>query len=134
MDEPNEILAAVQALAEQHLNRIIQATEMDEGEWERTFDPIDNPRHDCCMAFDPHEEEDLAFLRTVDPRQIWTEIDHEDRYAILPGVHRVNRISYFVTRVPWRDDQADLIVLSPPLEEDDEWEDEDDEDEDDDEE
>jgi len=57
-------------------------------------------------AFGP----DLELVHQVDPDHVWTVVDGDAGHDqwIVPGVHRVNRICYLVTRKPHH--ELDLSV------------------------
>ena len=46
----------------------------------------------------------LEEVRQQDPHQIWTLIGDEDGDAIKAGFHMYNRLNYFITELPWEDD------------------------------
>jgi hypothetical protein len=53
-----------------------------------------------CL-FETHGEE-LAFVRSQDPRCVWTLVDGDDSpdQYLLSGYHLVNRVGYLVSTVP----------------------------------
>jgi len=54
--------------------------------------------------------EELAFVRSQDPRTIWTFVDGDDgNQYVMSGYHLVNRIGYVVSTIPFPDD-ADIEV------------------------
>ena len=44
--------------------------------------------------------EELAFIRSQDPRYVWTFMDGDDAQYVASGIHFVNRIGYLVSTVP----------------------------------
>ena len=57
--------------------------------------------------------QELAFVRSQDPRTIWTLVDGDDgNQYLLSGFHFVNRIGYLVSTVPFPED-ADILVPIP---------------------
>lgn len=44
--------------------------------------------------------EELAFVRSQNPRTVWTFIDGDDAQYVLSGFHLVNRIGYLISPVP----------------------------------
>jgi hypothetical protein len=47
--------------------------------------------------------EDFNFIKTVEPRRVWTLIVEENDAFIESGYRWVNRLSYFITEVPWEE-------------------------------
>jgi hypothetical protein len=57
--------------------------------------------------------QELAFVRSQNPRTIWTLVDGDDgSQFLLSGFHVVNRIGYLVSTVPFPED-ADILVPIP---------------------
>ena len=57
--------------------------------------------------------QELAFVRSQNPRTIWTLVDGDDgSQFLLSGFHIVNRIGYLVSTVPFPED-ADILVSIP---------------------
>ncbi len=80
-------------------------------EWEAKFKPKDNhlvPSNG--KMFETYGEE-LEYLKTVDPKYIWTYVDGDMSSLLLAGYHYVNRLGYYVTEVPW-DNEYDSCLLS----------------------
>lgn len=50
--------------------------------------------------------EELAFVRSRDPRTIWTLVDggDDDNQYVISGFHLVNRIGYLISTVPFPED------------------------------
>ncbi len=54
--------------------------------------------------------EELDFVRSQDPRTIWTLVDGDDgNQYVISGYHFVNRIGYLISTVPIPED-ADIEV------------------------
>jgi hypothetical protein len=55
--------------------------------------------------------EELEFVRSQDPRSIWTLVDggDDDNQYVISGYHLVNRIGYLISTVPFPED-ADIEV------------------------
>lgn len=61
--------------------------------------------------FDWDDPADAAILNAANPRCIWTWVDGaEDEVIIVAGARRVNRIGYYVTEVPWADEQQQCVI------------------------
>ena len=73
--------------------------------WEEIFKPIksmfdENASWDGIM-FETYDDED-AFVRKQEPTTIWTYVDSDNGTSLVNGYQYVNRIGYFVTEVPFR--------------------------------
>lgn len=86
--------------------------------WATTFKPVDN-HLDTNAAYDGKMFEtygdELEFLKTIDPRRIWTLRDEDGGSIITTGFGWVNRMGYFITEQPWTDDDL-YIQLSQSVE------------------
>jgi hypothetical protein len=57
--------------------------------------------------------EELAFVRSQDPRTIWTLVDgDDDNQYVLSGYHLVNRIGYLISTIRFPE-EADILVPIP---------------------
>jgi len=75
--------------------------------WEDKYRPIKNPVSGD-QKFETYGEE-LDFVRSQDPRCIWTLVDGDDgNLYITSGYHLVNRINYFVTETPFEGEFMDV--------------------------
>jgi len=78
--------------------------------WLKKFKPVlnhidKNAAGDSCM-FETYGKE-VAFVKKQDHHKIWTLIsisNYRNSY-ITPGWHHANRIGYFITEIPWTDEQ-----------------------------
>lgn len=70
------------------------------------YNPLPNPLEPDTDMLDP-EQIDLALEADEDFRA-WTMIEGANKIYIVPGVHYINRIGYYVTEKPWTDEY--LIV------------------------
>jgi hypothetical protein len=76
--------------------------------WEETFKPIKNHlvKYDQ-LTFETYDEE-YEFVKTQDPKHIWTEVDGDEGTYIVAGLHWVNRIHYYITENPWEDEYTEV--------------------------
>jgi hypothetical protein len=80
--------------------------------WADKFKPIKNH-----LVIDPDEEmfetygDELEFVRNYDAKHIWTNIQGDESDLIVAGYHYVNRLGYYITEVPW-EDEDDYALLS----------------------
>lgn len=93
--------------------------EISEDEWFEKYKPIKNSI-DTNASFDGHMFEtygdELEFVKSQDPNRIWTYGDGDNGSTFIwSGYHIVNRIGYFITEVPFENDdeiQVPIEVLS----------------------
>jgi hypothetical protein len=82
-------------------------------EWEAKFKPIKNhfrdPQHEE-IAFETYGEE-YEFVKAQDPRYVWTNIQGDYSDLIVAGWAFVNRLQYYITEVPW-ENEDDYVLLS----------------------
>jgi len=76
-------------------------------EWEEKYKPIknhldENTSFDGC-AFETYDEE-VEFVQTQNPYNIWTLVNAEDESYVVPGFCWVNRELYFVTEKPFTEE------------------------------
>jgi hypothetical protein len=71
------------------------------------YNPIKNHINEDASfegtSFETYDEE-LEFIQSQNPYNIWTLVCAEDEYYIVPGFCWVNRESYFVTEKPFTDE------------------------------
>lgn len=88
--------------------------ELDYFDWCEQYKPVrntidSNPSFDGCM-FETYGAEYEA-VKAADPACVWTYIDGDDGGTyIVNGWHYVNRIGYFITKLPFDDSNADYQV------------------------
>lgn len=84
-----------------------QSTRILERTFWNKFKPIKNKINgdeswEGCM-FETYGKAE-EFVRAQPANKIWTLLDCEGRLIITTGWHFVNRLGYFVTKVPWEHD------------------------------
>ena len=76
-------------------------------EWMDKYNPIKN-HIDKDTSFDGTSfetyDEELEFVQSQNPYNIWTLVYAEDEYYIVPGFRWVNRENYFVTEKPFTEE------------------------------
>lgn len=79
--------------------------------WVDKYKPIKNtivPTND--VMFETYGDE-WEFIKSQDPRYVWTNVQGDMSDIIVAGVAYVNRLSYYVTEVPW-EDENDYVLVS----------------------
>lgn len=85
--------------AEQTMSRIIT-----EDEWDHTYYPIsDSPLNTWG--------EDLRLVRLTPKNNVWTLIEVDDQLLIVNGMHMVNRIGYYLTHLPWENEEVIVVKV-----------------------
>jgi hypothetical protein len=80
--------------------------------WEEKFKPIHNH-----MVADPDQQmfetygEEVDFVCAQDNNKVWTWIQGDMSDLIVAGYHYVNRLGYYITEVPW-ENEDDYVLLS----------------------
>ena len=76
-------------------------------EWMNKYNPIKNHIDEGTSfggtSFETYDEE-LEFVQSQNPYNIWTLVCAEDEYYVVPGFRWVNRENYFVTEKPFTDE------------------------------
>ncbi len=76
-------------------------------DWVEKYNPIKNHiDKDTSFqgtSFETYDEE-LEFVQSQNPYNIWTLVCAEDEYYVVPGFRWVNRENYFVTEKPFTDE------------------------------
>ncbi len=89
--------------------------EISEDEWFEKYKPIQNhivgnASFDGCM-FETYGDEEV-FVKAQDPHYIWTYGDGDNGGTFIwSGYHIVNRIGYFITEVPFENDDEIQITI-----------------------
>jgi uncharacterized protein (DUF983 family) len=96
-------------------------SEMDMGDWETKYKPISNHLEpnasfscgECGegMMFETYGKE-YEFVTSQPDNCIWTYLDGDEGSYIVQGWHFVNRIGYFITSVPFTDEDDIWVTVS----------------------
>lgn len=80
--------------------------------WEEKYKPIKNhfrdPQHEEII-FETYGEE-WEFVQKQDPRYVWTNIQGEMSDLIVAGFAFVNRLHYYITEIPWTDEDETVLI------------------------
>ena len=89
---------------------------MNVKEWETKYKPTINKFDSNAswqddngngIMFETYDIE-LEWVRTQPNENVWTYMHGDEGYWLTAGYHVVNRIGYFVTEVPW--DNQDIVI------------------------
>jgi hypothetical protein len=81
--------------------------------WEDKFKPINNhfrPADHDEQMFETYGEE-VDFVANYDNKYVWTYLQGDMSDLIVAGYHYVNRLGYYISSVPW-EDEDDYALLS----------------------
>jgi len=84
--------------------------EITESEWSDKYKPMTNHLTNDGISYETYGDE-LEYILLQDDRHVWTEMDGDDGVYIVNGYHLVNRISYYLTNVPWQDGEHIEICI-----------------------
>jgi hypothetical protein len=80
--------------------------------WEEKFKPIKNH-----LVNDPDQQmfetygKEVEYVANYDPKYVWTYLQGDMSDLVVAGYHYVNRLGYYITEVPW-EDEDDYALLS----------------------
>lgn len=78
--------------------------------WAEKYKPKKNHfRSDGEYAFETYGDE-VAYIKSLDPKYVWTWIDGDMSSLLIAGVAFVNRLSYYVCEVPWTDEDEYALL------------------------
>jgi len=84
--------------------------------WEEKFKPIKNHfRNDPDETMFETYGEEWEFIKSQDPRYVWTNIQGDYSDLIVAGVAYVNRLHYYITEIPW-ENEDDYCLVSVEVE------------------
>jgi hypothetical protein len=84
--------------------------------FEEKYKPIKNH-----LSSDPDEVmfetygEEVDYVILQDNKNVWTYVDGDESSLLVAGYHYVNRLGYYITEVPWTDEN-EYVLLSEELE------------------
>ena len=78
--------------------------------WAEKYKPVKNHfKNSGEYAYDTYGEE-VEYIKTVDPKYVWTWVQGDMSDLIITGMAFVNRLSYYVTEVPWTDEDEYALL------------------------
>jgi hypothetical protein len=80
---------------------LLKIADMDR--WIEMYEPVNvhDDEHESIM-FETFGA-DLDRIKATPVHNVWTWVDTDDGSVIIEGYHIVDRIGYFITKVPWVD-------------------------------
>jgi len=73
-------------------------------EWIEKYKPVTDS--DGSPRFFETYGEEFEFVKSHDFHFIWTETESEGQSWLRLGYHKVNRMGYYITTVPWTEDDG----------------------------
>lgn len=79
--------------------------------WAEKYKPIPNKfsKQPDELMYETYGEE-VEFVQKADNRYIWTYVDSDMCSLLLAGYHYVNRLGYYITEVPWTDEDTTVLL------------------------
>ena len=74
-------------------------------EWENDYCPVRNGNEDDPFngfMFETYGA-DMLLVNSMDENRVWTAVDSDGKIFIIPGLHKVNRVGYFITKLTFED-------------------------------
>ena len=53
---------------------------------------------------------ELEYVQSLDPRYVWTSVQGDMCDLIVAGYAYVNRLCYYVTEIPWEDEDEYVLI------------------------
>jgi hypothetical protein len=80
--------------------------------WADKYKPITNKfsKQPDDIIFETYGEE-VEFVQAQDPRYVWTNVQGDECDLIVAGYAYVNRLSYYITEIPWENEE-DYVLIS----------------------
>jgi hypothetical protein len=107
------LLSISPTMSEDEPSAEVKTTIITGYEWEGKYQPITN-------HFDPDTSwngtvfetygEELDFVMAQDPNLVWTWVMEGDESTLLSGFHNVNRMGYFICKIPFDATQGHIAV------------------------
>ena len=89
--------------------------EMKWSEWVEKYKPIKNhitKYPDPNAEFEMFETygDEWEFVKSQDPKYVWTEIQGEMSMLLVAGIAYVNRLNYYVCKEPWETGDEQVLI------------------------
>jgi len=94
-------------------NHIVEISSVDT--WEDTYRPITNFLDDDASftgtMFETYGAEHEVVMVVRNTNKVWTLIGGDGGTYIINGYHWINRLGYFITAVPYKDDTDYTVTV-----------------------
>lgn len=78
--------------------------------WAEKYKPEENHiKTSNELMFETYGEE-LEYIQSLDPRYVWTSVQGDMSDLIVAGVAYVNRLCYYVTEIPWENEDEYVLI------------------------
>ena len=75
-------------------------TLMTADDWISKYKPV--MENNSIKMYETYGEE-FDFVKTVEPRKVWTTLAEDNDIFVESGYRWVNRICYIITEIPWEE-------------------------------
>lgn len=79
-------------------------------QWVEQYKPMTNAITNDGLSYETYGDE-LEYILLQDDKHIWTEMDGDNGVHLVNGYHYANRIAYYITNVPWQEDEDICITI-----------------------
>jgi hypothetical protein len=85
--------------------------ELTYGQWLEKYKPIKNKfsKDPEQIGFETYGEE-WDFVKSQDPKYVWTNVQGDFSDLLVAGVAYVNRLQYYITEIPWENSDHYIII------------------------
>lgn len=83
-------------------------------EWKEKYKPLLDKNGDVCWY--DCAGKDLEFVLNQNILNVWTEMESGDNYFVYSGIHKMNRMGYYVTEIPYNENET-VVFEIPEIEE-----------------
>ena len=87
----------------------IQGWQAFEEKYKPRRNHISGKSEERSHAFEPYGAE-VEYVKAQPNNHIWTRLQAEDSEIVVPGLNYVNRVEYYVTEVPWTDEDESVLL------------------------
>lgn len=80
--------------------------------WADKYKPIPNKfsKQPNDLMYETYGEE-VEYVQSLDPRYVWTNVQGDECDLIVAGYAYVNRLCYYITELPWENEE-DYVLIS----------------------
>ena len=84
----------------------------DEALFERRFGGLVMDEDGNTITIEEDTDFDDSLEYYLDQHVLWTHVDGDGGTYLLPGLHRVNRIEYYISARPWTDADLNTVQIA----------------------
>jgi hypothetical protein len=81
-------------------------------EWFEKYRPVKNPLERDSYYFETYGLSHDIVKDVIDSNRVWTWTEGDGVAQVQNGYHFVNRLYYYITEVPWQEDEIIIVPIS----------------------